>query len=200
MNRSQITELHNIMLINNMPSILQHGILSHNRIAGMPHDSIAMTEIQDRRSQRVVPVGRPLHDYANLYFHARNPMMYLRRNRHMELCILRISLEVLDLPNVVIADRNASTEYVRFAPSPSGLTNINYDLVFARDWNHQDPIEKAEHKAVKCAEVLVPEKIEPRFIIGCYLSCAQSYQSLSQILSFPNQLEIALNGDLFFNE
>jgi len=200
LNRSQITELHNIMLIANLPSVLKYGILSHNKIKGMPHDSIAMPEIQDRRQQRAVPGGRPLHDYANLYFHARNPMMYLRRNQHLNLCILRIGLEVLDLPNVVIADRNASTEYVRFAAAPGGLSLVNYDQVFARDWNHADPIEKAEHKAVKCAEVLVPDRIEPKFILGCYASCPESYSSLIKFLSSYDQLEIALNGDLFFNE
>jgi hypothetical protein len=188
------------MLIANMPSVLERGILSHNKIRGIPHKSIAMPEIQDRRQLRVVPGGRPLHDYANLYFHTRNPMMYLRRNQHLDLCILRISPEVLDLPNVVIADRNASTDYVRFAASPNGLSMVNYDLVFARDWNHENPIEKAKHKAVKCAEVLVPERIEPNFIIGCYVSGLESSQSLIKLLSSPDQLGIALHGDLFFNE
>jgi len=200
LNRSQITELYNIMLIANMPSVLERGLLSHNKIQGIPHKSIAMPEIQDRRQQRLVPGGRPLHDYANLYFHARNPMMYLRRNQHLDLCILRISPEVLDLPNVVIADRNASTDYVRFAASPGGLAMVNYDLVFARDWNHENPIEKAEHKAVKCAEVLVPERIEPKFIMGCYVSGPEGSQSLIKLLSSPDQLGIALHGDLFFNE
>ena len=199
MKREEITELHNIMLIANMPSVLKHGVLSHNKVKGIQHESIAMPEIQDRRNQVTVPGGRPLHDYANLYFHARNPMMYLRRNQHLALCILRINLEVLDLPKVVITDRNASTGYVRWAAAPSGLSMVNHSLVFARDWNHEDPIEKAKHKAVKCAEVLVPERIEPKFILGSYVSCPESYISLEQVLS-PGQLEIAINGDLFFNE
>ena len=200
MNRSQITELYNIMLIANMPSVLKHGILSHNKIKDIPHESIAMPEIQERRQLRFVPGGRPLHDYANLYFHARNPMMYVRRNLHHSLCVLRISPEVLDLPNVVISDRKASTDYVRFAAATGGLSMVNYDLVFARDWNHENPIVKAEHKAVKCAEVLVPEKIDPKFIMGCYVSGPEGSQLLIKLLSSPDQLGIALKGDLFFNE
>lgn len=89
---------------------------------------------------------------------------------------------------------------VRFAASPNGLSMVNYDLVFARIWNNEDPIEKAEHKAVKCAEVLVPERIDPKFIMGCYVSGPEGSQLLIKLLSSLDQLEIALKGDLFFNE
>ena len=43
------------------------------------HVSVAMPAVQDRRARKIVPGGRRLHGYANLYICARNPMMFVRR-------------------------------------------------------------------------------------------------------------------------
>jgi hypothetical protein len=55
MNRSDITELHYISPIENIPSILKHGILSHNRAKKINHYSVAMLEIQERRKDKQIP-------------------------------------------------------------------------------------------------------------------------------------------------
>jgi hypothetical protein len=114
MDRGDLDELHSIQPIANVAGILELGILSHNRARVVERVDVAAAEIQDRRVGVTVPGGRPLHDYANLYFDARNPMMSVRRTRHAELCVLRISCDVLDLPDVVVTDGNASSDYIRF--------------------------------------------------------------------------------------
>jgi len=72
-----IKELHNIMPIANIPFVMEHGILSHNlrERLKIPNHSVALEEVQELRARKVVPGGRPLHDYANLYFDAHNPML-----------------------------------------------------------------------------------------------------------------------------
>lgn len=66
MNRSDITELHYITHINNVPSIIQMGILSRNKAR---HDKInnhdiSMESVQDRRSDKKIPgTNKVLHDY-----------------------------------------------------------------------------------------------------------------------------------------
>ena len=120
MNRDELRELQFITPIANILSIVEHGILSHVRAARLPHSSVAMPAMQDRRSQVVVPGGsRRLHEYANLYICARNPMLYLRR--HQEICVLAVSPDVLDLPDVIVTDQNAGGDYVSFRPAPDGL-------------------------------------------------------------------------------
>ena len=131
MRREELDELHYLTPIANVPSILKHGILSHKRVSKLSHQSVAMPEIQERRRKVIVPSARPLHEYVNLYICARNPMLYKRRTEHQTLCILCISPQVLDIPGAVIADRNASSDYVRFDAAPRGLARINRDLVFA---------------------------------------------------------------------
>ena len=141
MNRNELEELHYITAIRNVPSIMSEGILSHKRAKKINHNSVAMEEIQDRREKKVVPGGRSLHEYVNLYFHARNPMLYVRQSQHIDLCILCVSTQILDLPGVVIADRNASSDYARFAPAPKGLSIVDKESTFAEYWTHQDPFE-----------------------------------------------------------
>lgn len=81
MNRKDLRALHYITPIENVPSILRHGILSHVRAARLTHRSVAMREMQDRRSKVVVPgAGRRLHEYANLYLCARKPMLFKRQH------------------------------------------------------------------------------------------------------------------------
>ena len=68
---SDVKELHYITPIENLPSILKYGILSHRRVEKLDHKSVAMADVQARRAAVRIPGGRPLHEYANLYFNAR---------------------------------------------------------------------------------------------------------------------------------
>jgi len=174
-NRSELTELHYITPVQNVPSILQHGVLCHQLAERVAHESVAMQEVQDLRARKTVPGGLPLHQYVNLYVHARNAMLYKRRIQHMALCILRIHTDVLDLPQVIIADGNAASrgDYTRFYASPSGLEELEKDEVFAVYWTDPDPIRAFYLRRVRCAEVLVPRRLDARYIIGAHVSCRE---------------------------
>lgn len=180
MHREDIEELHYITPINNIPSILQHGILSHKRANRIEHKTVALQEIQERRKDRRLPTGKKLHDYVNLYICARNPMMYRRKDLHQNLCVLRISPEVLDIRGALVADRNASSDYAAFYPSPKGLSKVNGELVFSEYWTHQDQFREWEHKSIKCAEILIPDQLDPLYIVGAYGSTRQSVRRLRE--------------------
>lgn len=164
----RVKEFQCIMPLENIPSVLKHGILSNERSAKLPHRSVAMAEVQERRDRKQVPGGLKLHQYANLYFHARNPMMYKRKEHVADLCVLCVSLDVLKVEGVVLADCNASSDYVRFLPpKPAYDRFLDFEDIFALNWTHpDDPIAEMRHKSRKCAEVLVPHVVEPRFLIG----------------------------------
>ncbi len=170
MKREDVKELHYIAPIANVASIVQHGLLSHNQARKIPHCSVAMTEIQQRRTRKVVPGGRPLHDYVNLYFHARNPMLFTRREQHGELFVLRISAAVLDMPDVIITDGNAASDYTAFYPSPEGLLHLNSHEIFAEWWTDANPFVEWAKKRKKCAELLVPDMVNAEYIVGAYVS------------------------------
>jgi len=194
--RSQLIELQFITPIANVGSIFEHGILSHARATVHPHVSIAATEIQDRRAGKRIPGGRLLHEYVNLYFHARNPMMWIRRERHPELCVLRVTPNVLDIPGAIVTSQNASSEYALFRPAPEGLAIVDYELVFARDWRDPDLIAYWRKKSIKCAEVLIPDRVGPEAIQGVYCSGDQGRDSVQAVC----EPAVTVDPDLFFVE
>ena len=112
--RSEINEFHFITPISNLSSILEHGILSNQLASKIRHETVALEEVQERRDKKSVPGGLRLHHYANVYFDARNPMMYKRRLMHEQLCVISVNDSVLDLPDVVVSDCNAARDSARF--------------------------------------------------------------------------------------
>ncbi len=195
MERHELTELHYITPIANVPSIIQLGILSHSRARRVSHHSIAMNEIQDRRARVKVPGGTKLHEYVNLYICARNPMMYKRQAQYQEICVIRVKPSVIDLPDVVITDGNASGDYVRFAAAPKGLSIVNREWTFADDWRDPDQIQYFRKKAAKCAEVLVPDKVEPEYITGAYVACQEA---MATFQAQNTGISVEINSHLFF--
>jgi hypothetical protein len=191
----RVVELHCIMPMDNMPSVLEHGILCYERAARLAHHSVAMQEVQDRRDQKQVPGGLKLHQYANLYFHARNPMLFKRKDEAPNLCVLRVSTEILEMPGTVISDQNAATDYVRFY-HPAQWKLLPFDDIYAMDWRHpDDPIAYWRHKARKCAEVLVTHRVEPKYLMGAHVVDDAAAERLRR-LGFP--LPVTVSPELFF--
>lgn len=193
----RVTELRCIMPIANAASVMAYGILSHDRAAQLVHRSVALQAVQDRRDQKQVPGGLKLHQYANLYFDARNPMMFKRKGDAANLCVLRVSVEVLGLANVVITDCNAASMYVRYL-APSQWRLLEFDDIFASDWRHPgDSTRYFQHKSRKCAEVLVPRCVESRFLRGAYVMNSQVGAQL-QAAGFT--LPVKVDPVLFFQQ
>lgn len=135
------TGLYNIQAIDNIPSIMQRGLLSNERASKINHISIAMEEVQHKRDTVHVPNGLGLHQYANVYFDPRNPMLSAKRNENEKLCILKFDKVILDYEGTVISDRNASSDYASFYPPDIGLHIINFELVYAQYWTDDDYYE-----------------------------------------------------------
>ena len=122
-------------------------------------------------------------------------MLYVLQSRHADLCILRVTTEALDLPGGIIADSNASSDYARFAPAPRGLSIVDKEMTFAEYWTHPDPYEGMRRKSAKCAEVLVPDRIDPGLIVGAYVSCPEAKVALE---ATGVDIPVTVNPYLFF--
>jgi hypothetical protein len=195
MNRTDLTELHYITPVENLPLIFEHGILSHTNSKRLNVQTVALEAVQKIRAKKVVPNGRRLHDYANLYICARNPMMYKRQAK--KLTVVRVSADVLDLPGVVITDGNAASGYTAFWPSPLGLEKVSKDSVFAENWDDPNQIEKWQKARIKCAEVLVPDRIGLRFILGVYVP---NMELREEVVKSVSGSSVDVDAHLFFKD
>jgi hypothetical protein len=123
-------------------------------------------------------------------------MLSKRRDRNNEICILRVIATVLELSDVIVSDQNAASSYVRFYPANEGLIAINRERLFARYWTHPgNQYEEWSHKSYKCAEVLVPNKIDAKYILGAIVANQMALESLRNIES---ELPIEIKGGIFF--
>lgn len=196
MDRTEVKELHFITRLSNLPSIMQHGIVSFERAKALPQaESIANSAVQERRERVQVPGGLRLHHYANLYLNARNAMMYDRQGLHASLGIVRVRHAVLDLDEVVVSDQNASKDYVRFGSVEEMLPQLDAAMVYTEDWRHPDPWEKLRRKAAAMAEVLVPGAVHPSYVRGVYVSC-DTGEATCRALGLD--LKVKQNAHLFF--
>lgn len=199
MDRSRLSELHFIAHLANVSSILQHGILCHRRARRVNYVSVASSDVQQRRQRKKVPSGRHyrlLHDYANLYLDARNAMLYsLLEHWEGSLTVLAVDPLVLDLPGVVVADRNAASGIVRFSSvAEGGIEALDERVVFARYWADSEDLKQR-----RCAEVLVPGKVDPRWIRRAHVPDRITQRKLAQRLG-AHALPIEVAPYLFFRE
>jgi hypothetical protein len=106
-----------------------------------------------------------------------------------------VSTDVLDLSGVIITDRNAGADFPQFRPALDGLAIVDRELTFAEYWTSPNQIDYWRRKAAKCAEVLVPNRVDPRFVRGAYVSCVQAKASLE---TMNTGLSVSINRHLFF--
>jgi len=192
---SDVQELHYIISLGNIESVLKNGILSYSRSSKIEHTSIADNDVRERRLRKFVPNGRNLGEYVNLYFNARNPMMYRLKPDINRLCILIISADIIQKEDCVLTDGNAACDYVRFLNYNEASNKLNFEYIYIKYWNDNDPIKKAKKTFEIMAEVLVADCVHNDYIIGAYVPNNRSLDVLKQT-GFNK--EIVINPNLFF--
>jgi hypothetical protein len=196
MNRSDVKELYFITYIENVPSILKRGILSHNIMSrNINFRDISESGVQERRAKKKIPgTNKSLHDYANLYFDAHNPMLSKRRSENDKICVLIINNMVLDIDGVIITDQNAARE-CWFKTVVEGLQLLNKEEIYTTFWiDNSDPIKEYKQKGIKCAEVLVPDCVSSDYIIGAYVANRVAFDNLCNL----SDIHVIIKSELFF--
>jgi hypothetical protein len=76
------------------------------------------------------------------------------------------------------------------------LGSLVAELVFSDTWLHpENPIEQYRHAGMKCAEVLVPNRVAVHHIQGAYVSCRASAAHLADVVP---DLSTAVDPRKFF--
>jgi hypothetical protein len=101
----------------------------------------------------------------------------------------------LNLEGAVIADRNATSDYALFLPSPVGVQKLHSEELFVRSWKcPNDQIREWRLGSLVCAELLIPHAIDPRLIVGAYVL---DNAALAKFTNLETRLECATNPDIF---
>lgn len=147
--------LYHLTHVDNMPSILKHGLLSHNdaHATGLVKD-LSDPGVQDRRADRRLD-DRPLHAYVCLYFNPRNPMLSRRRVHQDDIVILYLDRQLLEQSSTFFTDGNAAGDATEFFNDPRDLAKLDWDcIIHGEYWNDSE-----DGKRKRCAEILVLDAI-----------------------------------------
>jgi O-acetyl-ADP-ribose deacetylase (regulator of RNase III) len=164
-----IRELYYITHIDNIPSILKNGILSHQNIIqrGLKYTPIYDECIISRRKEIKTPNGKSLWDFANLFFEARNPMLFRVKCEKdtYNLAIIGVEPSVFTLPGVYVTTGNA-------AHSQSEILAPNR-VIMSKILKNTKKEYWSEHDGSKrkiMAECLVPNEIPASLIKAIYVA------------------------------
>jgi len=124
-------------------------------------------------------------------------MMYYvtHHNPIDDLCLLRVSPDVLDLTDVVVTDGNAARQRMtRMYDARTGIEALDFDRIHDEFWTRGNASQNDEHKRVKQAEVLIPDWVEPGLLLGAYTPSRTAYDGVlaatgdrlaSQVAKYP---------------
>jgi len=193
--------LYYITHINNLRSILEHGILSHNVIGSAAlsylYERIDHESVNNLRASRYTPDGRSLWDYANLYFQPRNAMLYrlCRSYKTGEIVVLQIDPAIMYTKGVYITDGNAASEDTKILSVPEGLKRIRQiKKVFHEEY--WDPYNHDGSKRKMMAECLIPDQVEANAIKTIYVPEQQNIARVTDIAGAT--IAVVADMKLFF--
>ena len=186
--------------IEHLPSILAHGLLSHNN-PYKKHD-ISNKSANDK-CERIEPIhNRSVHEYVPFYFNPRNAMLFVvQKEQGDNIVLLEIKKEILLLNGVIFTNGNAAAQSLGFADDINDLLDtrfINWNEVFATSWNDANENVKNEKKFKMMAEVLVPDMVPSAMIAGIVCQNSSVCEKVAGILN-NNSINISWNSSLFFN-
>lgn len=128
MPKNRVKSLYYITHIDNLASILRHGIPSHRQVdaQNIVFTPIYNAEIVAHRAQRQTPDNKSLWEYANVYFQPRNPMLYkvLSETDKKNVVILGVKPQVLETKGAFIALGNAAHSLSPIVDIKNGLKAI----------------------------------------------------------------------------
>jgi len=192
-----IKELYYITHIENVPSILKRGILCHQIIEekNIEFTPIYNKEIVSRRAQRLVPGGKTLWAFANLYFQARNPMLYkvIHDKPLDEIVVLGVRRDVIRTKGAFVTDGNAASSPTIILPV-SQAKNLWEEIGNHTEIDWWNEADGSKRKIM--AECLVPERIAPENIQTIYTANLKVKEKLESILGFD--IPVVPEADMFF--
>lgn len=184
-NSNNIRYLYRMTHYSMLDSTLKHGILSHNEAdkRGLinPMYDISNPDVQNRRHQ--------IHDYVCLYFSPRNPMLYFHRNRQQDIIFLGVDFNIISENGACFTDGNAASDDTQFYRDISQLNRLKWEIINDPFWSNYP-----DGKRVKCAEVLIPHKINVQKIlkIFCY---TEIQKEICKNIVFNNNIELCVEMD-----
>ncbi len=178
----------------NLPSILEHGVVSHEKASSLSPANVYDENIVTRRGQKKAPDGNSLWHFANFYFQPRNPMLYrVYRCEGQDVAVLRLQKMLIKKAHYVSIG-NAAASASHFLDVKEGIAEIESDsmrkILRAGSWG------SGEEKRLIMSELLVPGEAPREYIDTVYVPNEDIAYKTSKQLS--RKIHVVPEPNLFF--
>ncbi|MEH2398865.1 DarT ssDNA thymidine ADP-ribosyltransferase family protein [Nostoc sp.] len=196
--KPDIKSLYYITHIENLPSILQRGILSHKAVEelGVSYTPIYDSGIVSKRKDKSTPARSSLWEYANLYFQPRNPMMYrvVHEKDKRDIAVIGVKPDVLAAVGGLITDGNAANEPSQFFAIKEGIEILQkqWKIIQNEWWNELDG-----SKRKIMAECLVPRQISPELVHSVFVADYKAKERVETIIGSA-KIPVVPEPNMFF--
>jgi O-acetyl-ADP-ribose deacetylase (regulator of RNase III) len=195
----EIDKLYYICHIDNIKSILDLGLLSHNESQKVESKTIYDASIINHRNAIKPHKDKDytLWNFANLYFNARNAMLYrvMHEIGEENVAIIQFNKLTIDYAqnnNSLISLGNAAHNESSFVDINNGIKQLKK---IWKSWNKEYWNDADGSKRLMMSELLVLEKIPPEFISSIYVANERIGDKVKSLTSFEN---IITQPNLFF--
>ncbi|MDA8753771.1 DarT ssDNA thymidine ADP-ribosyltransferase family protein [Candidatus Marinimicrobia bacterium] len=191
-----IKYFYHITHVAHIPSIIEHGILSHNEAhsKGYVQSDISNRNVNALRNKNENIYGLNLHDYVPLYIKVKNPMMFVRNTIDEHLVVLTIKPEILNIKGSLFTNGNAASNRTQYFRNIEKIAQLDWGCLNNNYWNDYE-----DGKRKKCSEVLVPNQIKLGNIENICCKYPSTKNFIKSIVPDNFKEKIIIDKSLFFN-
>ena len=199
-----VEKLYHISHINNLPGIIEDGLLSRNILErkGKCFTDKADAGIVNTRKYKTDTIyKRALNSYVPLFINPRGPMLYRITNAgaENEIVIIEIDPVVLEHRKYVFTDGNAASQESKFYRYPESINRLDWECLKANSWDDENPDEKARKVRTRAAEFMIQDCIPKRYLVGIRCCSEQSKnKAVIKISNTYSRISVTTNSGLFF--
>lgn len=184
--------LYHMTHIDNLDSILTHGLYAHNN--PLQQQDISNRAVNSRRGYADPIYHKSIHDYVPFYFNPRNAMLYRTQSQYKDnIVILGFDSRLLLMENMLFTNGNAAANGTQFFNDLQALKTFNWNLIFSRSWNGY-----GEHvKKLMMSEVLINQHLRQDMIESINCSSTRMKKAIKNNFSL-NTINVTADTNLFF--
>lgn len=191
---TRIATIDHMTHINNLDSILEHGLLAHNN----PHKKVDISnqEVNSRRNKIEHIYNRNIHDYVPLYFNPRNAMLY--RNQKMfgdSIIVLAFDKDLLLSKNSIFTNGNAASDNTSYFNNIKDLLQMDWDKIWSSSWNGLEDSEVIKWSMM--AEVLIYKKLDITKLVTIYCSSNKVKKDIENKYQLGS-VDVSVDRHIFF--
>ena len=182
--------------IENLKSIVEHGLHSHN--SAPDYHDISNPAVNNRR-ERTDPIhNQPLHEYVPMYFNPRNAMLFQKQAEYKsDIVILEVDRRACLSNYTLFTERNAASDGCRFVYCPSEVKTFLWPRIYSRDWS-ADGVVNVETKQLMMSECLVYRHIGAEYLSAIHTANNLMATKIRSVLADIQHPKIHVSPELFF--